>query len=257
MRGGREFRCRRPWRRAAGAGSGRAVSRPAHPGAVERSRRIGRAPARGTGRSCRWPASTSSSARNWSPRATIFPSSIWSASSTAISASPTPIPARPSAPSSCCIRSIGRAGREAGRGHGYLQTHQPEHPVMRALIAGDREAFYASEIALREQTHYPPFGRLASLLISGPDKHATESYARQLAAAAPRSEDVRVLGPAEAPLALVRGPFPLPPAGEIAARLRSLGLSAAVARRGAEGQRQDQARGRHRSAELSVRRRLR
>ena len=102
---------------------------------------------------------------------------------------------------------IGRAGREAGRGHGYLQTHQPEHPVMRALIAGDREAFYASEIALRESTHYPPFGRLASILVSGPDKHATESYARQLAAAAPRSDDVRVLGPAEAPLALVRGRF--------------------------------------------------
>ena len=37
---------------------------------------------------------------------------------------------------------IGRAGREAGRGIGYLQTHQPEHPVMRALIAADREAFY-------------------------------------------------------------------------------------------------------------------
>jgi primosomal protein N' (replication factor Y) len=102
---------------------------------------------------------------------------------------------------------IGRAGREAGRGHGYLQTHQPEHPVMRALIAGDREAFYASEIALRESTHYPPFGRLASLLVSGPEKHAAESHARQLAAATPRDEAVRVLGPAEAPLALVRGRY--------------------------------------------------
>ena len=37
---------------------------------------------------------------------------------------------------------IGRAGREAGRGIGYLQTHQPHHPVMRALITCDREAFY-------------------------------------------------------------------------------------------------------------------
>ena len=78
---------------------------------------------------------------------------------------------------------------------------------MRALIAGDREAFYASEIALREQTHYPPFGRLASLLVSGPDKHATEGHARALAAAAPRDDAVRVLGPAEAPLALVRGRY--------------------------------------------------
>jgi primosomal protein N' (replication factor Y) len=103
---------------------------------------------------------------------------------------------------------IGRAGREEGRGYGLLQTHQPEHPVMKALIANDREAFYAAEIAAREELGYPPFGRLASLLVSGADKHATEAHARRIAAAAPREdEDVRVLGPAEAPLALVRGRF--------------------------------------------------
>ncbi len=100
---------------------------------------------------------------------------------------------------------VGRAGRDAGVGHGYLQTHQPEHPVMRALIAQDREAFYSAEIAQREAAHYPPFGRLASIVVSGPDRHATEGYARQLARAAPMAEEVRVLGPAEAPLALVRG----------------------------------------------------
>ncbi len=100
---------------------------------------------------------------------------------------------------------VGRAGREEGRGIGYLQTHQPEHPVMRALVAADREAFYASEIELREKTHYPPFGRLASLLVSANERPATESYARRLAATAPRSNEVRVLGPAEAPLAVVRG----------------------------------------------------
>jgi primosomal protein N' (replication factor Y) len=100
---------------------------------------------------------------------------------------------------------IGRAGREEGCGVGYLQTHQPEHPVMRALIAQDREAFYNSEIAARERLSYPPFGRLASLLITGAEKHATEGFARKLAAAAPRSDEVRVLGPAEAPLAVIRG----------------------------------------------------
>jgi primosomal protein N' (replication factor Y) len=78
---------------------------------------------------------------------------------------------------------------------------------MKALIASDREAFYATEIELREKTHYPPFGRLASLLISGSDKHATESHARRIAAAAPHDDAVRVLGPAEAPLALVRGRY--------------------------------------------------
>jgi primosomal protein N' (replication factor Y) len=102
---------------------------------------------------------------------------------------------------------MGRAGREAGQGHGYLQTHQPEHPVMRALISGNREAFYSSEIALRERTGYPPFGRLASLVVSGGDKHATETHARKLAGAAPREDDVRVLGPAEAPLSVVRGRY--------------------------------------------------
>ncbi len=76
---------------------------------------------------------------------------------------------------------------------------------MRALLAADREAFYSSEIELREKTHYPPFGRLASLLVSAGERPAAEGYARRLAALAPRSNEVRVLGPAEAPLAVVRG----------------------------------------------------
>jgi primosomal protein N' (replication factor Y) len=100
---------------------------------------------------------------------------------------------------------VGRAGREEGRGVGYLQTHQPEHPVMKALISGDREAFYSSEIKLREATSYPPFGRLASLVISASERHAAESYGRSLASHAPKDETVRVLGPAEAPIAVVRG----------------------------------------------------
>ena len=100
---------------------------------------------------------------------------------------------------------VGRAGREEGRGVGYLQTHQPEHPVMKALILGDREAFYSSEIALREASSYPPFGRLAGMVISASDRHAAEFYGRALASAAPKDESVRVLGPAEAPIAVVRG----------------------------------------------------
>jgi primosomal protein N' (replication factor Y) len=100
---------------------------------------------------------------------------------------------------------VGRAGREEGRGIGLLQTHQPDHPVMKALILGDREAFYSSEIALREATGYPPFGRLASIVVAADDRHAAEGYARALAQSAPRHDDVRVLGPAEAPIAVVRG----------------------------------------------------
>ena len=100
---------------------------------------------------------------------------------------------------------VGRAGREEGRGVGLLQTHQPEHPVMKALISGDRDAFYDSEIAVREKTGYPPFGRLAALVVTANERHDAESYARTLAAVAPREEQVRVLGPAEAPIAVVRG----------------------------------------------------
>jgi primosomal protein N' (replication factor Y) len=100
---------------------------------------------------------------------------------------------------------VGRAGRDAGTGYGYLQTHQPEHPVMRALIAQDREAFYDAEIEARERSFYPPFGRLASIVVSGEDKHDTQSFARALARAAPLDEAVRILGPAEAPLSLIRG----------------------------------------------------
>jgi primosomal protein N' (replication factor Y) (superfamily II helicase) len=102
---------------------------------------------------------------------------------------------------------IGRAGREQGRGVGYLQTHQPEHPVMKALVACDREAFYASEIASRERTGYPPFGRLASLIISAGDRPTAEGYARNLVAIAPLDERVQLLGPAEAPLAVIKGRY--------------------------------------------------
>ncbi|MCC8971791.1 primosomal protein N' [Bradyrhizobium brasilense] len=102
---------------------------------------------------------------------------------------------------------VGRAGREQGRGVGFLQTHQPEHPVIKALIANDREAFYASEIEIRERTGYPPFGRLASLIVSAGDRPTAEGFARELAAVAPLDERIQVLGPAEAPLAVIKGRY--------------------------------------------------
>jgi primosomal protein N' (replication factor Y) len=102
---------------------------------------------------------------------------------------------------------IGRAGRDQGRGVGYLQTHQPEHPVMRALVACDREAFYGSEIEARERTLYPPFGRLASLIVSAGDRPTAEGFARKLAVVAPLDERIQVLGPVEAPLAVIKGRY--------------------------------------------------
>ena len=116
----------------------------------------------------------------------------------------------------------GRAGRGDQPGRGLVQTWQPDHPVMRALLSGDTERFYAEEIASRERAGLPPFGRLAALIISGNDRASAETHARALARAAhglppsdrwrvtgpgalPAADDIMVLGPAEAPIAVVRG----------------------------------------------------
>lgn len=101
----------------------------------------------------------------------------------------------------------GRAGRAAAKGRGFVQTYMPEHPVMQAIVSGDRDAFVDQEIVLRERGGLPPFGRLVAIVISSRDKAEAESYARSVARAAPISERVTVLGPAEAPIAIVRGRY--------------------------------------------------
>jgi primosomal protein N' (replication factor Y) len=99
----------------------------------------------------------------------------------------------------------GRAGRDAIPGRGLIQTYMPEHPVIQALVSGDRDNFYAREIAARRDAGLPPFGRLASLLVSSGSREAAEAYARAVALAAPPAAKIQVLGPAEAPLAVIRG----------------------------------------------------
>jgi primosomal protein N' (replication factor Y) len=101
----------------------------------------------------------------------------------------------------------GRAGRSGHRSTGMLQTYQPDHPVIRALVSGDWEAFYEREIAGREAAHLPPFGRLAAIVVSAATRPEAEAYARELRRAAPRAADIEVLGPAEAPLALIAGRY--------------------------------------------------
>lgn len=99
----------------------------------------------------------------------------------------------------------GRAGRSGLKSHGLIQTYQPAHPVMQAIASGDRDAFYDREITERERALLPPFGRLASLIVSADTRADAENHARGLRAAAPAVSGIAVLGPAEAPLALVRG----------------------------------------------------
>ncbi|KAB2944183.1 MAG: primosomal protein N' [Hyphomicrobium sp.] len=99
----------------------------------------------------------------------------------------------------------GRAGRALAEGRGYVQTHMPDHPVMAAIISGDREAFLEREIASRRKGLLPPFGRLVALIVAARDKETAQLIARDIAHRAPRSEVIEVLGPAEAPLAVIRG----------------------------------------------------
>ena len=99
----------------------------------------------------------------------------------------------------------GRAGRAERPGRVLLQTYQPDHPVMQALVSGDRDTFIASEAETRREAGMPPYGRLAALVVSGPEAGPLDDFTRRLARSAPRSDEFQVLGPAPAPLALLRG----------------------------------------------------
>jgi primosomal protein N' (replication factor Y) len=99
----------------------------------------------------------------------------------------------------------GRAGRGTAPGRVLVQTHQPDAPVMQAIAAGDRDRFVAEERDARRAAGMPPFGRLAAVILSGADQAATEAAARALARAAPPDPSIAVMGPAPAPLAMLRG----------------------------------------------------
>ncbi|MEO1019003.1 MAG: primosomal protein N', partial [Pseudomonadota bacterium] len=101
----------------------------------------------------------------------------------------------------------GRAGREAKSGRVLIQTHMPEHPVMQALRSGDRDGFLQIECEERRAAGMPPFGRLAALIVAGADGELVKQTGRRLASAAPKDDNVYVLGPAPAPLSLLRGRY--------------------------------------------------
>ena len=102
----------------------------------------------------------------------------------------------------------GRAGRGGRPGRVMLQTYAAEHPVIAALAAGGRDSFMAREAAAREAHGLPPFGRLVAVIASGPNEAETLRAASTLARSARAEEKglgIHVLGPAPAPLKLLRG----------------------------------------------------
>lgn len=98
----------------------------------------------------------------------------------------------------------GRAGRAEEKGQVLMQTFMPDHPIVAALISGDRDTFLAREAAEREMVAMPPYGRLVAIVVSGPKEAQVTDTARALARKAPQSEAL-LLGPTPAALALLRG----------------------------------------------------
>ncbi|MEQ1707437.1 MAG: primosomal protein N' [Terricaulis sp.] len=99
----------------------------------------------------------------------------------------------------------GRAGRHEKKGRALIQTYAPHEPVMQALAAQDRDAFFAAEVAEREAAGMPPYGRLAAIIVSAPTEQHANDAARLLGEKAPHVEGLDLWGPAPAPLSVIRG----------------------------------------------------
>jgi primosomal protein N' (replication factor Y) len=99
----------------------------------------------------------------------------------------------------------GRAGRGEKPGRALIQTYLPDHPLMQALKKGDRDGYLNQEKTIRERALLPPYGSLAAVIVSGAEQGETERFARFLEKAAPLADGITLLGPAPAPIALVRG----------------------------------------------------
>lgn len=102
-------------------------------------------------------------------------------------------------------QAAGRAGRAKKPGEVFIQTRNPEHPVITALVNGDRDAFYDAETEMRRAAGAPPFGRFAAIVISSEDEREAIEAAQAIGASAPNVSGMHVYGPAPAPLAMLRG----------------------------------------------------
>ncbi len=101
----------------------------------------------------------------------------------------------------------GRAGRADKPGEAWLQSHQPDHPVIRAILGGDEEAFWKAEAAERRAAGVPPYGRMAGIILSSPDVAQAFDFGAELSRrdGPLRRVGAQVFGPAPAPIARVRG----------------------------------------------------
>jgi primosomal protein N' (replication factor Y) (superfamily II helicase) len=104
-------------------------------------------------------------------------------------------------------QAAGRAGRAEKPGEVYIQTRNPAHPVITALVNGTRDDFYDAETAMRKSAGAPPFGRFAAIIVSSEDEREAIETARAIGAAAPSPDGMHIYGPAPAPLTMLRGRY--------------------------------------------------
>ena len=96
----------------------------------------------------------------------------------------------------------GRAGRAQLPGQVLIQTYQPEHPVLQALLRGDRDGFLKMEIENRQLAGLPPFGRLAAIVLAATKEEWLNEVCRDFALHAPKVEGLRIYGPAPATMSI-------------------------------------------------------
>jgi primosomal protein N' (replication factor Y) len=101
----------------------------------------------------------------------------------------------------------GRAGRAERPGLALLQTFQPAHPVIAAILGADEEAFWRAEAAGRRAAGVPPYGRMAGVILSSTDVQTVFDFGTALARAAQPLQRIgaEIWGPAPAPIARIRG----------------------------------------------------
>jgi primosomal protein N' (replication factor Y) len=110
------------------------------------------------------------------------------------------------------VQVAGRTGRGDRGGRVIVQTFNPDHPAVRAAVRHDYAAFAAHELPIRQSLGYPPFGTMARLVVRGPVEAVANQFAEHLAerlrqALAASDVDARLLGPAPAPIAKLRGKY--------------------------------------------------
>ena len=105
----------------------------------------------------------------------------------------------------------GRSGRHAideqDKGVVFLQTYDNENPIIRAIAKNNRDDFFEKELSSRKNANMPPYGRLAAIILSSKYERKLDGFASELLRVAPLFKNVKIFGPAPAPLYFLRGKY--------------------------------------------------